>query len=1783
MSNQPPKDSIYPNEWVRHGLASSDQDDHTDPDAHPELYPEMNPDFFDDDLSSGSILETADDSFADTIVDFIVPNQTEIQAALSQLRKKMLDLTAHNPLISYVHGRSSRYIRITDELPNKLVEHLFNGKHLSFSPVPAPDLEELANWKAEKGTTTEKRPPAIEWAARCGIDASCDLPDVETAGNKRKFQNLRIQTPYYPDVLESRLAGIMKLSRTTIEETGTNFLHMAVGFLEWYESDDSEKPRYAPLYIVPVSLERGTIDKTTNTYQYTLSLSGEDLQFNASLAARLNDDFSFVLPELDVSKWPDEYLDKVAKKVSRKYPRWKVRRWSTIALFNFGRLLMYRDLDPANWPAGKSLDTHELVTSVIAGESRAHVDATANIHSSTEHAIDEIADIHKRYPLVDVADSSQHSALIDALDGRNLVIQGPPGTGKSQTITNLIGAALNQGKTVLFVSEKMAALDVVRQRMHRLNLDDFCLELHSHTTHKIGVIESLRQRISAKFPPPSALDDQIQYHSELRDRLQQHALLVNKAWKNTGKTIHEILTSAARLRQELPEELTSIRIESIDGELWDPMKHAVLQRELRAFHRQVQEVAGDIGSRDILSEHPWRGVTSTELDAKSCEEVVTLLADWNRSLQGLLEHARNLAVGSGTITHPVTKSEIRKLAEAATRLPSTANPVFWEALVPLRDPKLAELDGILTIIGQLQDRALRTGALNFEDLLEFVGLSNLSEAISTLLASGLPSNFWVEDLPRLQDASESIQSDTANLYGHLREFAEQEEGALPSFLIPEQLSLASLKILSSVVKTASLLPVELLHCRSDALRPYKLGTKFSEFSAILADLRQARSRLSLKFSLDAARTFPMLAEFAQQVPPMPLIKRLLNSNYRKAKLALIPVMLDPKRGWDCQRIQAELLEIVDYFNCVTSFEEDSTWKQLFGDVFAGMSTDLASLQKLVQWHSTLDEKFCVVVGKLFREQKLTDAGVWLLEAPAELIEKLPAFTEAGLQKRITSIEQNLIRVPLAYGHAETPEAALLSEDGDSWVKIFRMLVDTVPRLANLNFVLKPKHRATLAEARDTLEEYASILRDWYEAEVHYAALNEHVFSGELPSNPLPTQIITDMLKPTRDWWLWLIDDATPVRLTELIESACNGKHAERIRQWGTTATRLLSIEAMAHKTFSKASNVEATSWSPGKSLPHLIERANEALAAPDLLTAFTGFLRLRGMLRTAGLTALSDEMERAFLPVAKYAMAYEHAVAASLAEEILRKEIKLRRFDGMSQTEAQRDFSECDQKILELMRRRIAARISKRGVPQGHRGARVSEHTERELLNNEISKQTRHIPIRQLLRRAGNAVQALKPCFLMGPRSVAQYLAPDGLRFDLLIIDEASQMRPADALGAVARCSQLVVVGDSKQLAPTSFFDRLDGSDESEDEQFEMSVSQSILDAVAPIFKSRQLRWHYRSRHESLIAFSNLEFYKNNLMLFPSPHLENEELGVKFIHVADGIFENQTNQPEATLIVARVEKLLTEKPGLSLGVATMNAKQRDLIDRMLEDRAKRNPFFGDALAENAGENESLFVKNLENVQGDEREVILISCTYGRDLRSGKLYQRFGPINSPDGWRRLNVLFTRSRTRMEIFSSMESTDIAVDEKSSAGVKALRGMLHYAETKKLKIEGATDREPDSDFEIAVANMLEAHGFEADCQVGVAGFFIDLAVKDPTRPGKYLMGIECDGATYHSAKSVRDRDRLRQEVLEGMDWVIRRIWSTDWFANPQRALRPLLKELMNSASAETLPTTHENEVAD
>ena len=611
------------------------------------------------------------------------------------------------------------------------------------------------------------------------------------------------------------------------------------------------------------------------------------------------------------------------------------------------------------------------------------------------------------------------------------------------------------------------------------------------------------------------------------------------------------------------------------------------------------------------------------------------------------------------------------------------------------------------------------------------------------------------------------------------------------------------------------------------------------------------------------------------------------------------------------------------------------------------------------------------------------------------------------------------------------------------------------------------------------------------------------------------------------------------RLTSLVKRA-----ADPLRTYGSRLAVLHSEFGFADLSGSEPDSV--------------VERALALLDRKEELPEFLGLCQERRDLASFGLREFlecADDQRIAPLHLPRLLEAVISRRGATLAT---RSAEALQHNTGSSLEARRKQFAEKDRSKIRDDRLRIKAKLlTKRPLPGSNFGKRRT-WTEMALIANEIGEQKGFVPVRALLAQAGNSIQAIKPCFMMSPLSLAKFMKAGKLDFDILVIDEASQMRPEDALGALLRSKQIVVVGDQKQLPPTDFFSRSGDSGADDDEDLEDLDDESILESCQKTFGQRRpLRWHYRSRCESLIRFSNEQFYGRELITFPAS--KPASFSIDLVRTP-GTFQARCNPVEASRVAEEAITFMRHHAAHdegeipSLGIVALNIQQRDLIQEELNRLVADDVLVEQYREKVANKGEDLFVKNLENVQGDERDFIFISMTYGPEPGTTVLKQRFGPINRKQGHRRLNVLFSRARTRIGLFSSFGSSDIKPTPDSAEGVHVLRKYLEYAETKgraAAKPGGVT--EPDSDFETEVADRLRARSFIVDYQVGVSGYKIDLGIRHPDFPERYLAGIECDGAAYHSSKSARDRDRLREEVLNDKGWEILRVWSTDWFDNP------------------------------
>ena len=521
----------------------------------------------------------------------------------------------------------------------------------------------------------------------------------------------------------------------------------------------------------------------------------------------------------------------------------------------------------------------------------------------------------------------------------------------------------------------------------------------------------------------------------------------------------------------------------------------------------------------------------------------------------------------------------------------------------------------------------------------------------------------------------------------------------------------------------------------------------------------------------------------------------------------------------------------------------------------------------------------------------------------------------------------------------------------------------------------------------------------------------------------------------------------------------------------------------------------------------------------------------------------------------------------ALISSILDSDDVLCTFSGATFNESVRQFKRLDDSLMQQSKGEIYHQICSR-LPAPYESPEVG--SEITLLMKAISSNARGMSIRNLFDRIPHILTRLSPCMLMSPNSVAQYLAQDNHLFDVVIFDEASQLPTCKAVGALMRAENAVIVGDPKQMPPTSFF--AGGGPLVED--IAMDDLDSILDdALALNIPSQHLQWHYRSRHESLIAFSNSEFYGNQMYTFPSA--SERQRYVSAAYVDGGIYQKGINVKEAEAVVEDIIRRFRDPKlhGQSIGVVTFNVKQQALIENLLSKQYEKDADLDEWA--NTGD-DPLFIKNLENVQGDERDVILFSIGYGPDEK-GHLSMNFGPINKDGGGKRLNVAFSRARCEMRIFSSMHSSDLKVTESSPDGVKAFRDFLRFAEGYGLRQgtganshvnEGDHSESTPSEDGIrnSICSILAANGFECETMIGHSDFRVDIAVINPYDKTQYLIGILLDGENYHRTKNTRDREVSQISVLKNLDWRLRRIWTIDFWDNREQVMRRLLDELNN-----------------
>jgi very-short-patch-repair endonuclease/precorrin-3B methylase len=1697
--------------------------------------------------------------------------------ALEKLRERLLDLTFRNKLLNFKHNKSC--LRVIDELPNQLVETLLSGSKMKFIAVNEPTRSELIEEgyrSIEPGTRKEiihkKDPTAKQWAEVKGLNTSYQMPDDSENGVDDKHQDKDIQTVLYPFEMESTLKKIYQLANTSLNETGSNILYLSFGFLEW-KSDTQDRNATAPLFLMPVTIKKGRLNLEKRVYEYSIEHSGDEIVENLSLKQKLKQDFGLALPILSVKgaplldvegkplldaegnpelskedDTPEDYFKKIEKLIQNR-PEWSIERFVTLSLLNFTRLLMYLDLDPDNWPAGSGVLDHPIASQLLGGlsaESNEDEYGGSRFDFMDEYEVDTLDDVHDKYPLIFDADSSQHSAIVDVIDGKNLVIEGPPGTGKSQTISNLIGAALGQGKSVLFMSEKLAALNVVYEKLTNAGLGDFCLNLHSHKSQKKEILQSIGKRIGnyQSFVEPLKIHEEIKYYERLKDELSVYANAVNQDWKSSGYTIHEVLNIAARYQELLTAELLSLL--SLNVDKIDKIAIKDYERQLNSLLILSKTAIENSNKATSLIEHEWYGFNNSDIQSYEYEKLKALLNSWNSSLEEYSSYESEVIKQFSLLTR---SSDFQKLPSEIVEINeiiASSSNVDFDNINSIEIGNLDYLDECLSkFINLTLQKDILLESVSSEAIRFFSPPGKLP-SIPNAIISRINHNLSREELNNEVHKLEQVQSnltDIDSLMEQVRAILNESDLTL---------TVKGLEALTNIICVLKSISPQQISQRDSLLDREETESLFPDLKVKVTDSRIVKDKIDSLYKtveLPDSDRLEVIAEILKEQS----IFRWLRGDYREARKELLGYAKNKYIKLD--NLLLELPQVYSYRDSIEGIN-NGNFNNCFGNYLNGDETDIESIESIVLWFAKIREVFGVGFGKAY---KLRDTLKNLQNSSLQQLHTLL------VSNHFDAIDDTVLIINTLKdnfkGDFENNDSQLLSENGPilSSLSTAKQALDFIDEILILGDSRLPI--AKLIVLYNRISEYLTLSLDWESVDI-----NKVYFKQD---GMLDSQHRIDTVKSTLSFFRLAFIDVNNKKLSEFIARDLSKDNLLELEEISVNIEDKFKKSVDIYKEFEKLSDLNIDEWLQGRDREYssIIKKNSEAEGSLDSLNYWTDYIRKVNNIE-------SKELAK-FIQYFSEIGSYENAIPIlrsyifnKLSRDILRSNRVLEDFSSVEHNNKLNEFIHCDNKLKELQKQMILYKADKssnmvRGVGYGP----VGLWTEGSLLDKEVNKKTRHIPIRKLITRASKTLQSLKPCFMMSPMSVSQYLTPGGIVFDLVIMDEASQIRPEDALGTIARGKQVVIVGDPKQLPPSNFFrkNNIDEDEEDEDERSVVEEQESILDAALGLLPLRRLRWHYRSKHQSLIAFSNYSFYDDNLVIFPSPVDDSKTLGIRYSKISKGTFVDRRNIEEARIIALSVRSHMLNNPDETLGVVTMNVQQREQIEREIEILAKDgDKKFADIYEKNLNRsNESFFIKNLENVQGDERDVIYISMTYGPQTIGGKVYKRFGDINKETGWRRLNVLFTRSKRRMHIFSSLDSSD--VPNTGSRGVKAFNAFLRYCETGQIsRTDTELGRAPDSDFEISVMEMLSLHRFECVPQVGEAGFFIDVAVRDPNKPGRFLMAIECDGATYHSSKSARDRDRLKQQILEGLGWNVKRIWSTDWFRNPRKTLEPIIKEL-------------------
>jgi len=1609
-------------------------------------------------------------------------------------RDELLDLTKRNRLLNLPLGPRSALIRITEPGLDRILSVLTSDKAGAAWRFHYPPLSEEEDAdQALRAAMAVEDPDLTE-------DLQLDelLTNVDSA---RKLSN--------------RLHTLERKASAEFIDKGVRVLYLGAGILHWVDGSDQMA---SPLVMIPVELTRQNPNEP-----FRLLPTEDDPVVNPALALKLETDLGITLPNADDCS---SVMDAVAKATAAVIGRsgWTVDDDAVLGAFSFHKDAMYRDLK-ANEAA---IVAHPLVAA-LSGDSA--VAEQFPFDPIPADQLDVVAPPESMASILD-ADSTQRQCIVAARDGRSFVMDGPPGTGKSQTIANIIAELLAAGRTVLFVSEKAAALDVVKNRLDRAGLGSYVLELHSHKATRKEVAAALGRALTERPRTATERDgSHVEEVRRVRESLSAFADAQNEVRTPFGRSLHWAI---GRRSQLTPSPGTPIP----DGVTVDLSATAFAQ--IVALATTLAATWASIADRDAFLWSDLRAPEEAQQRLSAIQVEVRQAKDKLAAVGSAVSEASDALL----VPPPLTLDD-------ATGLASLVATAADRPLIPAAWLSTGDHQGIIRRIGELEGmEAVRRERANALAPFEPIA-PDFDRTIHNAIDAALNSAAGMDPpLPvTLTDSTERFSTQA--------EFLAWVTAETPA-----------------------------LQTDADRLADV-LGLPRHQHPGLLHQL----GRLGA-LAAEPVRPEPWWFDRAVLEEANATIGTLkpIVEQYRRLREQLLSVFNEQVFVFDIEGLYDGPTDLVPKLGRLSGRGRTNR-KQLQATVQSGSISDeaLSLLPMARQWRivatdlQNVSARSAETLGSHYFRSAETDVDQ--LHRALEIARQAIDLAQtAGMSE---ALRTNLSR--------ESADGARIGAQGrafatrlNNWMAVLRRelgpsaepllgrpLADIVTWATEGKQVVEALQALLVRAGTHAHGEAVATVGDARTISVNQADID--TIDGQLAASAEPDRELLGRgyVGLGSDWdalqagLAWVQDvqrqlggPALPSQARELLEAVLRpGDLDHAVSEYRKAVS---AIEDLFTPQRASEMRRELEGFADAE---ELLTQLDENIGQID---QWATHVKTVDLLIEAGVGPVVDHLKAGSVEAETVAPSLEWAVLTGWIDRVLGSDPRCQPVLA-----AERDQLVDRFRVLD---RELVAFGAAKAIAAGNARRPSASIGEAAIIKREAEKKTRHRPIRTLLAEAGQVAQQLKPCFMMSPLSVSQYL-PSDLRFDAVVFDEASQVKPSDAVNAVYRGNQLIVAGDNRQLPPSSFFDRMsdDGGDEYDEEQ--LDTFESVLDLCrgSAGISELPLRWHYRSRHESLITYSNRAFYNSSLVTYPSSAEEALDLGVAFFHVPDGVYQrgaSRDNPIEARRVVERVIHHAEHHPTLTCGVVAFSEAQAVCIERELElvrrERRDLDRYF------HADRLDGFFIKNLENVQGDERDIIIFSIGYGHD-ENGKFTMNFGPINGPAGQRRLNVAVTRAKRRVEVVSSVHAQDIR--ETASDGVRHLKGYLDYAErglAALAPIDAESDGDVESPFEESVLGVLRSWGYDVVPQVGQAGYRIDLGIRDPDDPTRFLLAVECDGAAYHSSPAARDRDRLRQEVLEGLGWTMHRIWGPSWYRGQAVEEQRLRDAIARAHAGEDAPET-------